>query len=113
MLQAGHRFRLDLEKCTAFIARRVGPVRIILRATRRLALSWAPVDDAHAAVAEDAENLIAGHVRVFAGSRRASAGRNGPRVARQLRRGGVERSGIGKVIGEARLSTGHLEASGA
>ena len=25
-----------------------------------------PTDDAHAAVAEDAENLVAGHLRVFA-----------------------------------------------
>src|SRR5262245_60408453 len=65
-----------------------------------------PIDDAHAAVAEDAENLVARHLGVFAALAGRQVRRNGPRVARQLRRGAVGIGGSRKLIRRARLVHG-------
>ena len=106
VLQARHGFRLDLE------AQPFGGAGVLdganhLQGCEAIGLELArPVDDAHAAVAEHAEDLVAGDFRIFLALARRQARRNGPRVARPLRRGGVGRGESGRRSAERVSSTG-------
>src|SRR5262249_37225281 len=108
VLQAGHRFRLDLEAqpfCWA------GVLKGADRLQRHQAVGPQlprPVDDPHAAVAADPQDLVAGDLRVFAALPGRQVRGHGPGVTRPLRRGVVGRTGRRQAISRGLLIHGPL-----
>ena len=104
MLQPRHRFRLDL-KAQPVVRRGVFDGADHLQGDEAIGLELAgPIDDAHAAVAEDAEDLVAGHLGVFAALAWRQSRRNGPGVPQdgERRPNGLDGQGACLVHGAPR-----------